>query len=61
MKRISNKKLALNSLLAVLGILSMPYAANSYIIIVPILTCFIGGISFGILLKRTLNKRVNIR
>lgn len=57
MKNIDNKTLSVLSLLIIPGILLMPVFWGSPLIILSILMSFIGGLSFGTLIGRNLNKK----
>ena len=52
MEKIDNKTLSLLSLLTIPGILLMPLFWNSYLVLLSISMCAIGGISFGTLIGR---------
>jgi hypothetical protein len=52
MEKISNKTLSILSLLMIIGILTMPLFYKIGLVLIPSFLCFIGGISFGILIGK---------
>lgn len=54
MNKISTKTLSWLSLMIIPSVLMMPYFRHSYFILIPMLMCLVGGISFGIILRRTM-------
>ena len=52
MEQLNNRTLAILSLLVIPGILLMPMFIHSYVVIIPIIWCFVGGVSCGEILYR---------
>lgn len=55
MGNLNKKTLSLLSLLSIVGILSMPLFMKTDFIIIPMMMCLIGGVSFGMLLRNKIN------
>ena len=53
MESLSRRALSFLSLLVIVGVLSMPLFRKTNFIIIPMIMCLIGGISFGTLVRKT--------
>jgi len=53
MENLSRRALSFLSLLVIVGTLSMPLFRKTELIIIPMIMCLIGGISFGTLVRKT--------